>query len=159
MDIERLAFQLTGGIDLSKIDCVRADAAFDHFGDRHRGGQVLSSQTVCLIVTFDTEQQKTGGKVMSSHTPKRKNRLSLAIQPAANVIGNNLKDGALHQFFTRIKIKKGYKEAVVATAQKLAVIIWNMLAPKEQYQPTEDAACTEKIKAQTIKNMQKKLKN
>ena len=30
---------------------------------------------------------------MSSHTPKRKNRLNQALQRTANVIGNNLKDG------------------------------------------------------------------
>jgi len=33
-----------------------------------------------------------------------------------------------------------------------------MLSKKEQYKPTEDAAYTEKLKAQAIKNMQKKLK-
>jgi hypothetical protein len=37
--------------------------------------------------------KKTASKVISSHKPKRKNRLNLALQRAANVIGNNLKDG------------------------------------------------------------------
>ena len=100
----------------------------------------------------------TGVQTCALPISKRKNLLNLALQRAANVIGNNLKDGALHQFFVRIKIKKGYMEAVVATARKLAVIIWNMLSKKEQYKPTEDTAYTEKIRTQAIKNMQKKLK-
>jgi transposase len=159
MDIERLAFQLTGGIDLSKIDGVSGQTLLSIISEI--GTEVDKFSTAKQFTSWlrlAPNNKKTGGKVMSSHTPKRKNRLSLALQRAANVIGNNLKDGALHQFFTRIKIKKGYMEAVVATARKLAVIVWNMLSKKEQYQPTEDAAYTEKLKAQTIKNMQKKLK-
>jgi transposase len=159
MDIERLAFQLTGGIDLSRIDGVSGQTLLSVISEI--GTEVdkfPSAKHFASWLRLAPNNRKSGGRVMSSHTPKRKNRLSLALQRAANVIGNNLKDGALHQFFVRIKIKKGYMEAVVATARKLAVIIWNMLSKKEQYQPTEDAAYTEKLKAQAIKNMQKKLK-
>lgn len=159
MDIERLAFQLTGGIDLSQIDGVSGQTLLSIISEV--GTEVDKFPTAKHFASWlrlAPNNRKTGGKVVSSHTPKRKNRLGLALQRAANVIGNNLKEGALHQFFVRIKIKKGYMEAVVATARKLAVIIWNMLSKKEQYKPTEDAAYTEKIKAQAIKNMQKKLK-
>ncbi len=159
MDIARLTFQLTEGIDLSKIDGVSWQTLLCIISEI--GTEVdkfLTAKQFTSWLRLAPNNKKTGGKVMSSHTPKRKNRLSLALQRAANVIGNNLKDGALHQFFMRIKIKKGYMEAVVATARKLAVIIWNMLTQKEQCQPTGDAAYTEKLKAQTIKNMQKKLK-
>ena len=58
----------------------------------------------------------------------------------------------------RIKNRNGYMEAVVAKARKLAVIIWNMLAKKEQYQPTQNDAYLEKIRIQSIKNIQRKLK-
>lgn len=159
MDIEKLAYQLTGGIDLSRIDGVSGQTLLSIISEI--GTEVDKFPTAKQFAAWlrlAPNNRKTGGKVMSSHTPKRKNRLSLALQRAANVIGNNLKSGALHQFFVRIKIKKGYMESVVATARKLAVIIWNMLSKKEQYQPTEDKAYTEKIRAQAIKNMQKKLK-
>ena len=159
MDIERLAFQLTGGIDLSKIDGVSGQTLLSIISEI--GPEVDKFPTAKHFTSWlrlAPNNRKTGGKVKSSHTPKRKNRLSLALQRAANVIGNNLKAGALHQFFVRIKVKKGYMEAVVATARKLAVIVWNMLSKKEQYQPTEDAAYTEKLKVQAIKNMQRKLK-
>lgn len=80
------------------------------------------------------------------------------MQRAANVIGYNLKKGALHQFFVRIKSRSGYMEAVVATARKLAVVIWNMLAKKQQYQPTQNDTYLEKVRVQSIKNIQRKLK-
>ncbi len=159
MDIEKLAFQLTGGIDLSKIDGVSGQTLLSIISEiGTEVGKFSTAKQFASWLRLAPNNRKTGGKVMSSHTPKRKNRLSQALQRAANVIGNNLKEGALHQFFVRIKIKKGYMEAVVATARKLAVIIWNMLSKKEQYKPTEDTAYTEKIRTQAIKNMQKKLK-
>jgi hypothetical protein len=154
-----LAFQLTGGVDLSKIDGVSGQTLLSIISEI--GTEVDKFPTAKHFSSWlrlAPNNRKSGGRVMSSHTPKRKNRLSLALQRAANVIGSNLKVGALHQFFVRIKIKKGYMEAVVATARKLAVIIWNMLSKKEQYQPVEDTAYAEKLKAQAIKNMQKKLK-
>ncbi len=159
MDIEKLAFQLTGGVDLAKIDGVSGQTLLTIISEV--GANVDKFQSAKQFAAWRRlapNNKKTGGKVISSHTPKRKNRLSLALQRAANVIGNNLKKGALHQFFMRIKVKKGYMEAIVATARKLAVIIWNMLSKKEQYRPTEDKAYTEKLKVQAIKNIQRKLR-
>lgn len=95
---------------------------------------------------------------MSSHTPKNKHRLALALERAANVVGHNLKEGALHQFFQRIKYKKGNMQAIVATARKLAVIIWNMLSKKEQYKPVEDKVYADKVRTQVLKNLQRKMK-
>ncbi|MDQ3395295.1 MAG: hypothetical protein M3512_14450, partial [Bacteroidota bacterium] len=42
----------------------------------------------------------------------------------------NLKDTHLSNFFNRVAYRKGRTAAVSATARKLAVIIWNMIARK-----------------------------
>ena len=159
MDTEKLAFQLTGGIDLAKIDGISGQTILSIISEI--GVNVDSFPTAKHFASWlhlSPNNKKTGGKVKSSHTPKKKNKLSLALQRAANVVGNNLKEGALHQFFVRIKAKKGYMEAIVATARKLAVIIWNMLNKKEQYQPTQNDVYLEKVRVQSIKNIQRKLK-
>lgn len=41
--------------------------------------------------------------------------------------------GPLRSFFLRVKAKRGHQIAAVATARKLAVIIWHMLAKQEEY--------------------------
>ena len=41
--------------------------------------------------------------------------------------------GPLHAFFIRIRDKRGKPVAAVATARKLAVIVWHMLTKKEDY--------------------------
>jgi transposase len=159
MDTEKLAFQLLGGIDLAKIDGVSGQTILTIISEIGVNVDAFASaKHFASWLHLSPNNKKTGGKVKSSHTPKKKNKLSLALQRAANVIGHNLKEGALHQFFVRIKAKKGYMEAVVATARKLAVIIWNMLHKKEQYQPTQNDAYLEKVRIQSIKNIQRKLK-
>lgn len=41
--------------------------------------------------------------------------------------------GPLRSFFLRVKAKRGHQIAAVATARKLAVIVWHMLAKQEEY--------------------------
>lgn len=76
----------------------------------------------------------SGGKLLSSKTPKGSNRLKIALRNAANAIGN-LKDTHLSSFFNRVCYKKGRTVAVSATARKLAVIIWNMIVKHIPYNP------------------------
>ena len=79
----------------------------------------------------------SGGKLLSSKTPKGSNRLKIALRNAANAIGN-LKDTHLSDFFKRVAFKKGRTVAVSATARKLAVIIWNMIVKKTPYLPPKE---------------------
>lgn len=76
----------------------------------------------------------SGGKVLSSRTPKGKNKLSLTLRYAANVIGN-MKEHPLSNFFSRIAYRKGRGAAITATARKLATIIYHMLTKKEAFNP------------------------
>ena len=77
----------------------------------------------------------SGGKVLSNKIPKGSNRLKIALRNAANAIGN-LKDTHLSNFFKRVLYRRGRTAAVSATARKLAVIIWNMIAKKVAYKPS-----------------------
>jgi len=63
----------------------------------------------------------SGGKLISSRTPKGKNSLAIAFRNAANTIERK-KQGHLYSFFKRIAYKKGRGAAVTATARKIAVM-------------------------------------
>jgi len=60
------------------------------------------------------------------------NYLAKALRHAANSIGNQ-KDHEFTPFFRRIAFRKGRIAAIIATARKLAVIIWNIITKKEPY--------------------------
>ena len=63
-----------------------------------------------------------------------------------------------YDFFRRINYKKGRLTAISATARKLAVIIWNMLAKGEQYQPpTEYLFLDQKRKMKLVSRIRKNI--
>lgn len=76
----------------------------------------------------------SGGKVLSNRIQKGSNRLKIALRNAANSIGN-LKESHLANFFKRVLYRRGRIAAVSATARKLAVIIWNMIVKRIEYNP------------------------
>ncbi len=98
----------------------------------------------------------SGGKILSSRTPKGKNTLAIALRNAANTIGQS-KHGALRSFFHRIAYKKGRAAAITATARKLAVIIWNMVTKQQPYQPLSESQYDQKIRSTVISNIKKKI--
>lgn len=98
----------------------------------------------------------SGGKVISSRTPKGANRFALTLRNAANSIDKQ-KDGALTRFFKRIAYKKGRGAAITATARKLAVIIWNMIVKREPYKPMDVEEYQERIKEKTVTYIKKKI--
>ena len=97
----------------------------------------------------------SGGKILSSKTPKGSNRLKIALRHAANAIGN-LKDTHLSDFFRKIAYRKGRATAVSATARKLGVIIWTMITQKVAYKaPTEYLFLDQKRALKIVKQVRK----
>ncbi len=99
--------------------------------------------------------KKTGGKIISSRTPKGKNKIALAFRQVANCIGN-MKKHPLLPFFRRIAYKKGRAAAITATARKLAVIFFHMVTSEREYQ-LDTETFNEKIKIQKMKNIRRQL--
>jgi transposase len=146
------------GVDLFAID-----------GVSHNTVMTFISEVGVDIHKFRTAKQFTswmrlapdnkisGGKMISSRTPKGKNTLALALRNAANSIGS-MKKGVLKSFFSRIAYKKGRAAAITATARKLAVIIWNMIVKQQPFQPWNEDIYNEKIRATVIFNIKAKMK-
>jgi transposase len=100
----------------------------------------------------------SGGKIISSRTPKGSNKFAISLRNAANTI-DRLKEGNLLHFFKRIAYKKGRGAAITATARKIATIIWNMIFNKQPYHPMESQHYQKLIKQKritTIKRLMKK---
>jgi hypothetical protein len=99
----------------------------------------------------------SGGKVLSSRTPKGKNRLALALRQAAHSIGNQ-KKGTLSQFFKKIAFKKDRASAITATARKLATILFRMIVNKEEYRANTPPILSTKTKNKIMVNIKEKVK-
>lgn len=103
-------------------------------------------------------QKVTGGKVISNHTKRGTNPLSQDLKSVANVIGNLKTVTHLTRFFKKIAFKKSGREAITATAHKLAVFIYNMLTKYEPYMPFVREVNEQTVRTKKLKEVEKILK-
>ena len=158
IDLQKLSYQLTGGVDLSSIESINSGAIMTILSETGIDLKDFSTaKHFSSWLRLSPNNKISGGKVLSSRTMKGKNRLASALRHAANTIGNVAKKGSLHQFFKRIAYKKGDLAAITATARKLAVIIYNMLTKKQEYRPMDQSDYLDKLRINQIKSLQRKI--
>jgi transposase len=120
------------GVDLTQIDGIDALTA-----------QVVLTEVGTDMCKWRTEKhftswlglspnnEITGGKVRRRRTRKTDNRANHALRVAAQSLARS--DSALGAFYRRIKARRGAPKAIVATAHKLARIIYHMLKHRVDY--------------------------
>ena len=136
LDLNQASYQYFGGVDLMAIEGVAHSTILSIISEIGPDGftKFASAKQFTSWLRLAPNNKISGGKLLSSKTPKGSNRLKIALRNAANAIGN-LKDTHLSNFFNRVCYRKGRTVAVSATARKLAVIIWNMVVKKQPYKP------------------------
>jgi transposase len=97
----------------------------------------------------------TGGKLISSKMMKKKNRAGQTLKMSASSLARN--KTPLGDYYRRMRAKLGGKGAVLATAHKLARIIFVMLKNKKEYMPEMLDESQEQFKLKRIKHLEKQL--
>jgi transposase len=98
----------------------------------------------------------SGGKLLSSKIPKKKNRAGQVFKMAAFAVQRS--KNWLGLFYHRIKSKAGSQKAITATARKIAVIFYKMLKDKVAFNPVSLDEYTEGFKERQLKKLQKQAK-
>lgn len=78
----------------------------------------------------------SGGKILSSTVPKRKNFVGQAFRVAANTLSHS--KGYLGDYFRRMRSRLGYNQAIIAVAHKLARIVYKMVSIGVEYDESID---------------------
>lgn len=158
MDIFKYAYLMADGVDLSEIPGVGNNLILS----------IISETGLDLKKSFSSHKKYTswlgfvpinkisGGKLLSSHTQKKKSTLKKAYKDAANAAGNS--NTPLGDFFRRIAYHKGRSVAIVATARKIATSIYVMLDKKAAYEYGHSQEKKEKLRNNQVKNLRKKVK-
>ena len=152
-DVKGIAYQMTNGVDLSQIEGVNintimtmmTETGFDLKQNFNTGKHFAS------WLGYAPNRKITGGKTISSKTQKVNSPLSYAIRQAANAAGNS--KGRLGDFFRRLAFRKGRTVAIIATARKIAVIIFKMLETGQEYSYEYEKSDIEYRKKSQIKKM------
>ncbi|WP_299762479.1 IS110 family transposase [uncultured Pontibacter sp.] len=159
MDLNQLAFQYFGGVDLLQIEGVSHSTVLTLMSELGAEGirKFPTAKQFCNWLKLCPNTKVSGGRVLSSHIPKGSNRIKIALRQAANAIGN-LKETHLSDFFKRVGFRKGRQAAVSATARKLAVIIWKMLTQLMPYNPpSQYLFLDEKRKLKLVQRIKKNI--
>lgn len=130
-DLTMALYKMTG-VDLTQIDGIEA----------------LTAQTIITEIGWDVSPWRTekhftswlglcpnndvtGGKVKRRSTRKTSQRVTTALRVAAQSLARS--ESALGAFYRRIKARHGAPKAIVATAHKLARIIYHLLKHRTDY--------------------------
>lgn len=151
-DLAHSLYRMTG-VDLTQID----------------GLDALSIQTILTETGTDMSKWKTvkhftswlglcpnnkitGGKVRQRGREKTKNRANLAFRRGAQSLARS--QTALGAFYRRIRAKHGGPKAVIATAHKLARILYFMLKRREPYQDLGADYYDQQYQARVLRGLQ-----
>jgi transposase len=159
IDLNQASYQYFGGVDLMAIEGLGHSTILSIISEVGPEGfqKFETAKQFTSWLRLAPNNKISGGKLLSSKTPKGSNRLKIALRNAANAIGN-LKDTHLSNFFNRICYRKGRTVAVSTTARKLAVILWNMIVKNIPYKPPKDYLfLDEKRKLGLVKRIRKQI--
>lgn len=99
----------------------------------------------------------SGGKLLSSRIPKKKNNAGQIFKMAAFAVQRS--KNWLAMFYQRIKVKRGTKKAVVATARKIAAIFYKMIKEKVKFNPIPIEKYMDGFKENQIKRLKRQAYN
>lgn len=90
-----------------------------------------SVKQFCAWLGLAPRNDISGGKVVRSRTMKVASRANQAFRMAAQSVARL--DSALGAYFRTIRARKGLQQAIVATAHKIARIVYHLLKYGEAY--------------------------
>jgi len=99
----------------------------------------------------------SGGKILSSRIPKKKNQAGQIFKMAAFAVQRS--KNWLAMFYHRIKVKKGTPKAIVATARKIAAIFYKLVREKIKFNPIPIEKYMDGFKEQQIKKLKRQAQN
>jgi len=153
-DLATSLYQMVG-VDLTAIDGIDALVAQKIIAEV--GLDMSRWPTVKHFASWlglSPHNKKSGGKVLSRHTKKTKNRANTAFRIAAQSLSRS--NSALGGFYRRMRAKLGKAQANVATAHKLARIVYYMLKYRQPYRDPGQDYYEQQWRDRAIRNLRRK---
>jgi transposase len=149
--------RLTGGADLSQIDSIGPHAALQlvaEIGTDMRRWNSDKHFTSWLALA--PNNKVSGGRRLSSRTPPSANRAAVILRRCAMSLGKT--PTALGAFYRRLAARAGKAKAITATARKLAVLVYRMLAGDFVYHDPGATAYHQLNRTRELKSLRKRAK-
>lgn len=150
------ALTLLTGVDLTKIPGISEVTALEFIAEV--GLDMSKWQTpkqFAAWLNLAPNTKITGGKIVSSKMMSKDNRAGLCLRQAASCLSTN--KTPVGDYYRTVRSRLGGKGAVIATAHKLARIIYAMLVNKTEYNQDMVNQNQENVKERKIKKLEKQL--
>ena len=153
-DARSLLYQLTGvdlvaipGLHASTVQTIIAEIGLDL-------GKWPHEKAFCAWLGLAPRHEISGGKVLRRSTLKTQNRAGQALRLAAQAAGRS--QSSLGAFYRRMRARLGPQSAIVATAHKIARIIYHLLTHRTAFRDLSPEEYRERLRAREIAAMRKK---
>jgi transposase len=143
------------GVDLTQVDGLEAlsvQAIISEIGLDMSRWPTVKHFTAWLRLSPDN--RKSAGKVLSSKTKRTENRATQAFRLAAQSLAHS--QSGLGAFYRRLRARVGAPQAIVATAHKLARIVYFMLSRREDYRDPGADYFEKQYRDRIVRNLQRK---
>jgi transposase len=143
------------GVDIVAVDGISVSLAQDIIAEIGTDmSKFPNEKHFCSWLGLAPHNDISGGKVLKSYTLKTNNRAGQAFRlAAASIIRSNCAFGA---FYRRQRSRLGPGQAVVATAHKIARVVYHMLMFKNEYQAISAGEYEQRFREREIKYLQHK---
>jgi len=155
-DGRKEAYRISG-VDLTTIDSISESAALTILSET--GVDMSPWRTekhFASWLTLCPNNKITGGRVFQRRTRKSTNRVRDVLCLCAQSLFNSY--SALGAFARRIRSRLGPEKAIVATAHKLALLVYRLLKFGKQYTDIGQDAYEQQFKERAAKNLARKAK-
>ncbi|MCF5097115.1 IS110 family transposase [Pseudomonas gessardii] len=153
-DVRTLLYQLVG-VDLTQIHGIGPFLALRLVAEC---GTDLSRWRTChhftSWLTLAPGCRISGGKVLSAHTRKTKNRVTAHLRLAAVTVGRT--STALGAFYRRLAARIGKAKAVTATARKIAILFYNAMRFGMNYQDPGADQYEQRYRERVVKGLHRR---
>ena len=144
------------GVDLCKIPGISEVTALEFLAEVGVDmSKWQSAKHFAAWLNLAPNTKISGGKIISSKMMKKKNKAGQYLKQAASCLSTN--KSPIGDYYRRMRAKLGGQGAVLATAHKLARIIYTMLLKQTEYNTGMILVNQEKFREEKIKKLEKQL--
>lgn len=131
-DMEKYAFDIWG-VNVRAIPGMNVGSMLQLVGELGHDfvDKFDTCRKFCKWCNIVPNNKISGGKLLSSHLPKRKNPVGQIFRMCANAVKDEKTE--MGNYFRRLKSRSGSAQAIVATAHKIARIFYTMIKNRQEY--------------------------
>jgi len=153
-DARRSMYQLAG-VDLTAIPGLNENLVQKILAEAGRDMERFpSAKNFCSWLGLAPHNAISGGRVLYSHTIRSHNRAGQAFRMAAQAVSRG--KTAYSEFYRRVRARSGPKEAIVATAHKIARTFYYMLKRGQPYRQTDLETYLQAQRERDVRRLQAK---